>query len=85
MIDYTETEMTFNSLMALCDPLLTISDIMEVNDWFNHREYGLGLATLVSILSEKTLPLPDEIVNAVKAMAVLMQMDDLDMSIIEVT
>jgi hypothetical protein len=78
VIDYSETERMFKALMDASDRLMSISDVMEVNDWFNHREYGVALEILVEILSAS--PVPKEIIQRIKVLAIHMNMTELSLA-----
>jgi hypothetical protein len=72
-------EHMFGELMAATDNMLTINDIMELNHFLNHGEYGLALETMVAILAE-IAPVPREIVQRIKVMAIHMEMTELSLS-----
>jgi hypothetical protein len=80
MVDYSmhyaELDPAVRSLLTVLDRSFNAAELAQVNDYLAHREYGLALETIASVVVDGRIPIRPETVRQVDALAASMQMSD---------
>ena len=80
MPDFSETERMFGELILHASPLFSVEEKEEINDHVETNEFGLALEAFVDILTEKSVPVPQDIIQRIKVLAIHMGMTELSLS-----
>jgi hypothetical protein len=71
---YAETDRLMRELLGRTEGLLSLSEVAEVHELLEAREYGLALESLASILVEERKHVSPEIARRVDALAAAMHL-----------
>ena len=66
---YAEMESGLRALLSAGAGLFSASDVAEVEEFIDAREYGLALQTLAAILLENSTHLDEEVIEKVQELA----------------
>lgn len=71
---YAELERSLRSLLGVVELSFAADQFAEVHDYLDHREYGLALETIASVVVDARIPIGPETVRQVDALALSMKM-----------
>jgi hypothetical protein len=71
---YTELDQAIRALLGILECSFAADQLTEVHDFLDHREYGLALETIASVVVDDRIPIRPETVRQVDALAASMKM-----------
>lgn len=71
---YVELDRAIRSLLGVLERSLAADQLAEVRDYLDHREYGIALETIASVVVNDRIPIRPETVRQVDALALSMKM-----------
>jgi len=71
---YAELDQAIRALLGVLERSFAADQLTEVHDYLDHREYGLALATIASVVVDDRIPIRPETVRQVDALAASMKM-----------
>lgn len=71
---YAELDQAIRALLGVLERSFAPDQLTEVRDYLDHREYGLALETIASIVVDDRIPILPETVRQVDALAASMKM-----------
>lgn len=71
---YAELERDIRALLGVVELSFAADQFAEVHDYLDHREYGLALETIASVVVDARIPIGPETVRQVDALAFSMKM-----------
>jgi hypothetical protein len=71
---YAELDQAIRALLGVLERSFAADQLTEVHDYLDHREYGLALATIASVVVDDRIPIRPETVRQVDALAFSMKM-----------
>jgi hypothetical protein len=71
---YAELDQAIRALLGVLERSFAADQLAEVRDYLHHREYGLALETIASVVVDDRIPIRPETVRQVDALAASMKM-----------
>jgi hypothetical protein len=71
---YTELDRAIRALLGVFARSFSADQLAEVNEYLDHREYGLALETIASVVVDDHIPIRPETVREADAIAASMHM-----------
>jgi len=71
---YAELDQAIRALLGVLERSFAADQLTEVHDYLDHREYGLALETIASVVVDDRIPIRPETVRQVDALAASMKM-----------